>query len=320
MGVKFQDYYEILGVPRDASQKEIKAAYRKLARKYHPDVNKSPDAEKKFKKINEAYEVLKDPEKRKKYDQLGAQWKDVQDFQTPPGWDFDAFDGFNKEFHFGTDTGGFSDFFETFFGGFKKASSRERGWSLKGEDREADITISLEEAFHGTNKNIQLEILERQPDGRLTRSQKNYTVKIPPGTVEGKKIRLKGQGSPGIGGGTPGDLYLNVHIAPHDLFKVEGADLITEVTISPWDAILGTKVKVPTMDGSVQMTVPPGTQHGKRFRIRGKGMPQGSSAGDLYVIVKIDIPKNLSERERELVKQLAQLSDSRYKQGGSQYA
>lgn len=334
MSVKYQDYYQILGVSREATQKEIQAAFRKAARKYHPDVNKSPEAEEKFKMINEAYEVLKDPEKRKLYDQLGSSWKAGQDFKTPPGWEYTynkaGTGGRTSGFYYttGSDFGGFdfSDFFKEIFGGgmggfegFSSGTGQARSWSQKGEDRETDLTITLEEAYHGTTKSIQLQVIEEQPDGQLKRSLKHYDLKIPKGTLDGNRVRLKGQGNPGIGGGPPGDLYLKVHIAPHKIFKVDGADLITEIKLTPWEAILGAKVDIPTMDGKVQMNIPAGTQGDQRFRLRGKGISKKSGTGDLYVVVKIAIPKNLTPQEKELVERLAQLSSfqPRNEQGGS---
>lgn len=318
MSVKFEDYYQVLGVQRDATSKEIQAAFRKLARKYHPDVNKDPDAEKNFKKINEAYEVLKDPDKRKQYDQLGANWKAGQDFTAPPGWEnvnMHYGDG-SQEFHFGG-SGDFSDFFEMLFGrqgggfsGFSASprSSRQRSWSQKGRDRESALTIGLEDAYFGTGKTVELQLLEEQPDGTLVNSRKEIQVKIPAGVKDGSKIRLKGQGEPGVNGGAPGDLYFTINIAPHHRFSAEGADLKTTVEISPWEAILGGKVRVSTMEGRVTITIPPGTQNAQRFRLKGKGLAQGTEKGDLYAVMKVIIPTNLSPEEIRLVEQLARLN------------
>nr|HID59457.1 J domain-containing protein [Desulfobacterales bacterium] len=321
MGVKFQDYYEILGVPRNASQEEIQAAYRKLARKYHPDINKEKDAEERFKQINEAYEVLKDPEKRKRYDSLGANWRAGQDFTPPPGWEDVRF-----EFHTGPggapgmsgfDFGGFSDFFEALFGGKKRgfspgggwASPEGSGWSKRGEDHEAEITISLGDAYHGAYKQVSLETLEPDHEGRVTRRARNLEVRIPPGITDGARLRLKGQGGPGIGGGEAGDLFLRVRILPHPTFKVNGHDLEVKIPVAPWEAALGGKVEVPTLDGSVKMSLPAGTQGGQRLRIQGKGMPKrGGGRGDLYVEVQIAIPKRLNKKERKLFEELAKVS------------
>ncbi|KJS88180.1 MAG: hypothetical protein JM58_02055 [Peptococcaceae bacterium BICA1-8] len=299
MSVKYQDYYQTLGVSRDASQKEIQSSFRKAARKYHPDVNKSPEAEEKFKHLNDAYEVLKDTEKRKLYDQFGSNWQSGQDTPKTP----DA----NNAYHYSANPNfegfEFSDFFRGTFGqGFGGNSS------YKGEDREADLTITLEEAYNGTLKSIELQVLEEGPNGRLKQARKNYDIKIPKGSLDGKKIRLSGQGSPGIGGGPAGDLYLTLHIAPHENFQVDGADLITQIKISPWEAILGTKVYVPTLNGKVKMNIPPGTQSEQRLRLRGKGIPAKSGLGDLYIVTKILIPKVITSEEKELVEQLAEKS------------
>ncbi|MFZ7104239.1 MAG: DnaJ C-terminal domain-containing protein [Peptococcaceae bacterium] len=329
MAVKYQDYYQLLGIAREASQKEIQAAFRKAARKYHPDVNKSPEAEEKFKLINEAYEVLKDPEKRKLYDQLGSNWQAGQDFRPPPGWEQANHGPSGSGGYYYTSSNdfgdfNFSDFFQEIFGGgsgFRNFSPRggSRGnWSQKGEDREAELSITLEEAYRGAVKTIQLQVMEEQGGGQLLRKTKSYDIKIPAGTVEGSKIRLKGQGSPGIGGGPPGDIYLKINIAPHNTYGIDGADLSTEIKISPWAAILGTKVDVPTLDGKVQMTIPPGTQSEQRFRLKGKGIPQKSAPGDLYAKIRISIPKVISKEEKELIEKLARISASepQNKQGG----
>lgn len=312
MAVKFQDYYEVLGVNRSASQDDIQKAFRKLARKYHPDVNKSPEAEDKFKQLNEAYEVLKDPDKRKKYDQLGANWKAGQEFTPPPGWE-------NVQFHFQGgdfgDAGGFSDFFRTFFGGAggfggfgdgMRGAAGQRtagGWARPGEDHEAEVEVSLEEAFHGGTKKIQLEEAGQR---------RSYDVTIPKGVGEGSRIRLPGQGGRGIGGGSAGDLYLRVRLRPHPRFRVQGHDLTTTVTIAPWEAALGAEVNVPLIDGNVTMKIPPGTQGGQIMRLRGKGLPKrGGESGDVRVTVQIAVPKQLTERERELFDTLAKESQFR---------
>lgn len=300
MAVKFEDYYKVLGVERDASPKEIQAAFRKLARKYHPDVNKESDAEKKFKSINEAYEVLKDPEKKKNYDQLGANWQGGQDFTAPPGWQNAQRGGY-----YGGSGGSedFSDFFEMFFGG--QRSSGHRNWAQKGGDQESELTISLEDAYFGTTKTVALQRGEEQPDGRIISSRKEFQVKIPAGIKDGSRIRLKGQGSPGSNGGAAGDLYFKINIAPHEKFTLEDTDLKTFIEVSPWEAILGAKVMVPTMEGAVSINIPPGTQAGQKFRLKGKGLAKGSGKGNLYGEIKVIIPTNLNEEEMKLVQQLA---------------
>jgi curved DNA-binding protein len=325
MAVKFRDYYEVLGVDRAAKQEEIQRAYRKLARKFHPDVNKAPDAEDKFKELSEAYEVLKDPEKRQKYDQLGANWKDGQDFRPPPGWethfDFGRGGGPGQtEFHWGG-TGGFSDFFETLFGGQHargapfggmRGGGPGAGWSQAGADQEATIRISLEDAFQGATKTITLQMQSVAADGQMSVQSKNYEVKIPKGILNGQKIRLAGQGGEGMGGGPRGDLYLKVELGPHALYDVEGRDLTLKLPITPWEAVLGAEVEVSTLSGPVTVKIPPGTQSGQKLRLKGKGMPHTKGApGDLYVVIHIAVPKKPGDRERELFEELRKVSNFR---------
>jgi curved DNA-binding protein len=321
MAVKFQDYYEILGVPRTASETEISKAYRKLARKYHPDVNKAPEAEEKFKQIAEAYTVLKDPEKRKKYDTLGPNWHTGEDFTPPPGWQEFRFEfpgrgrGAGRA-PFGFEgLGGFSDFFETLFGqGLgrfgRRATRPEPGsWFTREHVEQADITISLEEAYRGVSKSLVLQTMQYGPNGTARSVSKRYDVKIPPGVTEGSRIRLAGQGNIPPGGGPRGDLFLRVHIAPHPVFKLDKYDLLVDVPITPWEAALGAKVDVPTLDGIVKMTLPPGTQGGKRFRLRGKGLPRvGGERGDLYATIQITVPHTLTPKERDLFQELQRTS------------
>ncbi len=330
MGVAFQDYYKILGVGRNATDKEIKAAYRNLARKWHPDLHSGKDkqeAEEKFKQINEAYEVLSDPEKRAKYDRLGANWRDGQGFQPPP--DFGDFGDF--KFYTGTPgggAGGFSEFFEMFFGSgspFGRAGRATRaGGPVRGEDVEAELELTLEEAYRGGEKSLQLTSREicpacggvgfdsdsfcRRCGGTGSNSTvKNLTVKIPPGVREGSRIRLKGQGGEGLAGGPRGDLYLKVRLLPHPVYRVNGSDLETEIVLRPEQAVLGDRVPVPTLDGPVTMKVPAGIRAGKRLRLRGKGLPTKDGRGDEYVRVVIDIPENITREEEELYRRLAAL-------------
>lgn len=316
MPVQFRDYYETLGVSKTATDEEVKKAFRKLARKHHPDVNKDKaTAEEKFKQLNEAYEVLGDPEKRKKYDELGANWDQPGGFQPPPGWDtqqsgggfrrYGGGDGGGVEFEFGGT--GFSDFFEQFFGGGRQGGfgggsfgHRPRG-AERGSDVEADIMVTLEEALHGSKRTVSL---------RRSNSNKveTYQVKIPKGVHEGQRIRLAGQGEAGPGGGKSGDLFLRVRLARHPDFTVEGSDLIHEVKIEPWQAALGAELQVPTLEGSPRLKLPAGTQPGQRFRLRGHGLPTAAGArGDLFVLPQIQIPKKLTEREREIWQELAQI-------------
>jgi len=316
MAVQFRDYYETLGVSKTASEEEIRSAFRKLARKYHPDVAKDKKtAEEKFKEINEAYEVLSDPEKRKKYDQLGANWNQPGGFQPPPDWGGGAQPGGYYQWSGGDGGGGvdfefggtgFSDFFEAFFGGGRGRSAfggfgQREHTAERGSDVEADIMVTLEEALNGATRQVSL---------RRAGSKKveTYQVKIPRGVREGQRIRLAGQGEAGERGGKSGDLFLRVRLARHPDFTVEGADLIHEVRIAPWQAVLGDQLVIPTLEGSARLKIPPGTQGGQRFRLRGRGL-QGVSGGrgDLYVVAQIAIPKKLSEREREIWEQLAQL-------------
>ncbi|MGI6492308.1 MAG: DnaJ C-terminal domain-containing protein [Pelotomaculum sp.] len=323
MGVSFQDYYEILGVSRTATDKEIKSAYRKLARKWHPDLHTGKDketAEEKIKLINEAYEVLSDKEKREKYDRLGANWRAGDDFQPPPG---------AEGFHFYTDgnfgSSGFSDFFEAFFGGgFGPSTRTSRRGPVPGQDVESELELTLEEAYRGGQKSLQLSTREicqacdgLGSNGRSfcpncggTGSTSNYktlSVKIPAGVADGSRIRLKGQGGEGLNGGARGDLYLKVRILPHHIFKLKGSDLETEVTLWPEQAALGDQVSVPTLDGPVLMKVPAGSRSGKRLRLRGKGLPHKGGRGDEYVVIKIDIPGHITPEEEKLYRQLAEL-------------
>src|SRR6195256_6232531 len=315
MPVQFRDYYETLGVPKTASEDEIRSAFRKLARKYHPDVAKDKKAsEEKFKEINEAYEVLSDPEKRKKYDQLGADWNRPGGFQPPPQWQgqqpgggfhqWGGDGGGGVEFEFGGT--GFSDFFEAFFGGGRGRSAfggfgGRAATAERGADVEADIMVTTEEALHRSTRTVSLR---RGGSNKV----ENYQVKIPRGVHEGQRIRLRGQGEAGVGGGKSGDLFLRVRLARHPDFTVEGSDLIHEVRIEPWQAALGGELQVPTLEGRARLKLPPGTQAGQRFRLRGHGLPTvGGTRGDLFVVTEIQIPKKLTEREREIWKQLAEL-------------
>jgi len=294
--MKFQDYYQTLGVKRDASQDEIQRAYRKLARQYHPDLNQSEDASEKFKQVGEAYEVLKDPEKRERFDTLGENWKAGQDFRPPPGWE-GQFRGAG-----GPGTGGFqfeaggqfSDFFEAIFSQMGGGPGGSPGGGGHGQGfggpqarplQEAPISISLHEAFHGTTRSLDLQ----GPQGRKT-----LEVKIPAGTTQGSKIRLAGEG-----------LILKVSTAPDPRFVLEGRNLTTDVTLAPYQAALGDKVDVPTLDGTVTLNIPAGASSGQKLRLKGKGLPSAKSpAGDLFVRLMITVPKTLSDKQRELYEQL----------------
>ena len=317
MAVQFRDYYETLGVSKTANEDEIRSAFRKLARKYHPDVAKDKKtAEEKFKQINEAYEVLSDPEKRRKYDQLGENWNQPGGFQPPPQWGagqpgggFHRGSGENGgvEFEFGGT--GFSDFFEAFFGGGRGRSAfggfgQRETMAERGSDVEADIMVTLEEALHGSTRQVSL----RRAGSTKTET---YQVRIPRGVREGQRIRLAGQGEASERGGKSGDLFLRVRLARHPDFSVEGSDLVHEVKIAPWQAVLGDQLIVPTLEGNARLKLPSGTQGGQRFRLRERGLSGVSGQrGDLYVVVQIALPKKLTEREREIWEQLARLHGS----------
>jgi len=300
--MEFKDYYAVLGVPRDATQDDIKRAYRKLARKYHPDVSKEANAEARFKEVGEAYEVLKDPEKRAAYDQFGNQWQAGQDFKPPPNWDT----GF--EFSGGgfTDAGDFSDFFETLFGRARRGRGghRDRGFQTRGEDHQAKILISLEEAYQGASRTITLKTPELDAEGHVITRPHTLNVKIPKGVTEGQRIRLAGQGAPGLGGGPKGDLYLEIAFQPHPLFRAEGRDIYLELPVTPWEAALGQTVTVPTLGGKVELRIPPGSQSGTKLRLKGRGLPD-SPAGDQYVVLRIVTPRADTPAAKALYEQMA---------------
>ena len=316
MAVKYQDYYKTLGLERSATPEQIKKAYRKSARKYHPDVNKDPGAAEKFKEVAEAYEVLADPQKRKRYDHLGENWRGGQDFSPPPEWENVHFESRGSPREGGVsfaDLGGASDFFETLFGGIRPGRGAEPSyerWSMRGQDHEAQITISLREAFRGVQKSFNLQTVEVDQQGHVRRNNKTYDVKIPAGTEHGARIRLEGQGGKGVGKKPPGDLFLRVSITPDPKFALLGRDLQTDLPVSPWEAALGTKVPIKTMDKTVTLTVPPGSQSGQKLRLRGHGLPgRGSrTSGDLLVAIRVEIPKTVTAKERELFEELAKHS------------
>ena len=314
--MEYKDYYKILGVDRNATQKEIKQAYRRLARKYHPDVNPGdPSAQERFKEINEAYEVLSDPEKRRKYDQLGASWHQWQRMGgRPQDFDWSQWftwpEGGRVHVRYGTmedlgdlfgDLGGFSDFFQRIFGGMGGGPRvRTETWGTaarRGQDIEQEVEITLEEAYHGTTRLIQV-------------TGRRLEVKIPPGVKTGSRVRIAGEGGMGIGGGPRGNLYLRVKVLPHPIFERRGDDLHCEVDVDLYTALLGGEVRVPTLKGDVMLKIPPETQNGKTFRLKGLGMPHLKDAhrrGDLYARVQIRLPERLTEREKELFRQLARL-------------
>jgi len=314
--MKYVDYYQTLGVARDATQEQINKAFRSLAKKFHPDVNKSPGAEERFKQASEAYEVLKDPEKRKKYDALGANWKTGESFRPPPGFE-------NFQFHFGPGQQqgqgrDFSDFFQSLFGGFsggrndgvnfdfdelfENGAGRSRRRTPRGRDLESEILIGLEDVVHGSKKTVQLS------DGNgLSRT---YTVSIPAGIEDGQRIRLPGEGAGNEG--HRGDLYLRVRIAEHPSIKRVGSNLEMDLLLAPWEAVLGAKKRVETPDGAVEIAVPAGMSSGKRLRLKGRGITKAGNgeAGDLYLVARIVVNENLSQQERELYEKLKQISET----------
>jgi curved DNA-binding protein len=298
--VEYKDYYKILGVARDATQDDIKLAYRRLARKYHPDVSKEPDAEARFKEVNEAHEALKDPEKRAAYDALGDHWRAGQEFRPPPGGDT-----YHREFHFRPETAAeFSDFFSSLFGG-GFGREREDLFRHRGQDQTVRIEIPLEDAFHGVTRQIRLQTPEILPDGRINTHTRTLKVRIPAGVTQGQQIRLAGQGAAGPGGGEAGDLYLEIDLAPHPLYRHEGKDLYLRLPVAPWEAALGATVRVPTLGGRVNLTIPPGSQSGRKLRLKGRGLP-GHPAGDEYVVLEVVVPPADTETAREAYRRMAE--------------
>jgi len=286
--MKYKDYYKVLGVERGATEEQIKKAYRSLARKYHPDVSKETNAKEKFQEVSEAYETLKDKEKRAAYDSLGSH-RPGQDFRPPPDW-FSRFGSGRAEDLRDVDL---SDLFES-MGIFGRARGRSggRGMQFPGEDYEVGVRLSLEEAARGAEREVQL-------NGRA------FRARIPKGATDGQRLRLAGKGGPGANGGPPGDLYLHIELEPHPLFRSSGHDLDIEVPVAPWEAALGAEVEVPTLEGAVSMKVPPGAKSGQKFRVAGKGLPKpGGGAGDLYAVVNVTVPPAVSEREKKLYEEL----------------
>jgi curved DNA-binding protein len=303
----YKDYYKTMGLARDASQDEIKKVYRRLARKYHPDVSKEANAEERFKEVQEAYEVLKDPEKRAAYDQLGSNWRSGQEFRPPPDWGKD-FEFRTSSFGSAGEDSGFSDFFSSLFGqrspfGARGGGGRSRGFAAAGDDHMARIEIDVEDAYHGATRTIELKTPQVGDGGRIVLKPRTLQVKIPAGVTEGRRIRLAGQGSAGIGGGPPGDLYLEIHLRPHPLYQVEGRDITLTLPIAPWEAALGATVLTPTLAGPVELRIPANAKAGQRLRLKGRGLP-GNAPGDQYVALKIVTPPADTPRARELYEQM----------------
>ncbi len=311
--MEFKDYYTTLGVSRTAQADEIKRAYRKLARKYHPDVSKEKNAEERFKEVQEAYEVLKDPKKREAYDQLGSQWKSGQDFRPPPGWEgFSGFDGAGFSQGGGGQGfggGGFSDFFESIFGQARQGGFHQRHQRgptrQQGRDEHAKISISLEDAFRGGSKTVQLQVPEIDASGRMHPEIRSLKITIPAGITAGQQLRLAKQGAPGIGGGQPGDLYLEMEIQPHRLFTVQGHDIYLTLPITPWEAALGAKVTAPTLAGPVEIKIPAGAEAGQKLRLKGRGLPKKHSPGDQYIVLQVYVPPAKTEAERAIYEKMA---------------
>ncbi len=301
--MEYRDYYKILGVGRTATAEEIKKSYRRLARKYHPDVSKEKDAEQKFKEVQEAYEVLKDPQKRAAYDELGSSWTSGQPFRQPPEWgsgfEFSGGAGGPRDgagAH-GFEEAGFSDFFSSLFGGASPFGAAGRRPPQGGRDHHARIDIELEEAFGGGTRTLELKRPDLRADGTLELRSHTVRVTIPAGVTEGQLIRLAGQGEAGPGGGRAGDLYLEVHVRPHRLYQLEGRDVTLTLPVAPWEAALGATITVPTLGGTVEMQVPPGAQSGQKLRLRGRGVP-GKPPGDAYVQLKVVLPPASSAEAR----------------------
>ena len=299
--MKYKDYYDILGVKREASADEIKKAYRRLAQKYHPDVTKDPAGEEKFKEVAEAYETLRSPEKRSAYDQLGTH-RPGQEFQPPPDWGQQFGDG---DFSFeGVDL---ADLFAGLAANRHGAGRRTRQFRMPGQDYEVTTQISLEEAYRGTEVELNLTVPEYDEEGFVRRVPRTFKVRIPKGATDGQRLRLPGRGGKGLEGGRDGDLYLNIEVRPHPLFRVTGHDLYVDLPLAPWEAVLGGTVEVPTLGGPVHLKVPPNARAGQKLRLAKRGLPRPKGAeGDLYAIVHIVVPATTSERERELFKALAQ--------------
>jgi curved DNA-binding protein len=299
--VQFKDYYQVLGVERSATDDEVKKAFRKLARKHHPDVSQAKDAQSRMQELNEAYEVLRDPERRAAYDRVGQGRQGGQDFQAPPGWD----EGFEFSGPSSADDAGYSAFFESLFGAARHGGARRGHGSGRGQDHHAKILISVEDAFRGGSRTLRLSSPTLDTSGHVVLHERELSVTIPKGVRTGQQIRLTGQGSPGLGGGPPGDLYLEIEFEPHQLYRVDGADLYLTLPVAPWEAMLGATVRVPTPDGAVDLAIPAGSQHGRRLRLKGRGIP-GKPPGDLYVVLQVVLPEADSDKARALYKQMAQ--------------
>ncbi|QWC97982.1 DnaJ domain-containing protein [Polynucleobacter paneuropaeus] len=316
--MKFRDYYETLGVARGATEAEIKTAYRKLARKYHPDVNKEKDAEDRFKEIGEAYSVLKDTEKRAAYDQMGSNWKQGQDFSPPPNWNtgFEFADDPNAGFGGYGDSydGDQSEFFESLFGRGRhrqggRSSNARQGMHFKGQDHHAKILIDLADTYNGAKRTISLHMPTQDPEGHVMTQERKLDVNIPKGIKAGQNLRLSGQGGPGMGDGGAGDLYLEIDFHPSPLYKVDGKDVYLDLPMAPWEAALGKSVNIPTPAGStLELTIPPNTKSGRKMRLKGKGIPS-KEPGDFYVVPNIVLPEAQSAAQKAAYQELEKAFD-----------
>ncbi|NOQ77010.1 MAG: DnaJ domain-containing protein [Methylococcaceae bacterium] len=302
--MQYKDYYKIMGVSKHATQDEIKRAHRKLARKYHPDVSKEANAEQKFKEVGEAYEVLKDPQKRSAYDRMGSQWQHGQNFTPPPNWNTDF--KFSGGTFTGRNTSGFSEFFESLFG--QKGSSvfhqsgTNRQFHTQSNDQYSKILIDLEDSYKGVTLSISLQVPEINKEGQITNKLRTLKVKIPKGVTKGQRIRLAGQG--GIGQGLHGDLFLEISFRQHRLFQVEGRDVFLELPTAPWEAALGATLKVPTLAGPVELKIPAGSQSGNKLRLNGRGLP-GTKPGNQYVVIKVIIPQAENDEQKAFYENMA---------------
>lgn len=299
--MKYKDYYAILGIPRGASADDIKKAYRKLAHQYHPDVSKEAQAEERFKDIAEAYNTLKDAEKRAAYDQLG-QYTPGQDFKPPPDW--------GQQYTQGGD-GHFDDFdLADLLAGLRGAQRQRADAPIPGEDYEVPVTISLEDAYAGSEVSLNFSAPEYDAQGRLRRTDHSFTARIPPGATDGQRLRVPGRGGKGMRGGHNGDLYLEIHVRPHRFYRPSGHDLYVDLPLAPWEAVLGASVDVPTLGGTVQLKVPAGTRNGQKLRLSKRGLPRPKTEapGDLFAVVQIVVPEQVSGEERGLYEELAKHS------------
>lgn len=305
--MKYKDYYADLGVAKTASAEEIKAAYRKLARKYHPDVSKEKGAEERFKEISEAYRTLKDPESRKAYDQLGSH-QPGEEFRPPPDWG-SQFGGAAGGGSFSFEDLDLADLFESLSMG-RRGGARQRDFKVPGQDYEVNASISLEDAFHGATLDLNLEVAERDEQGLLKRVPHPVKVRVPKGATDGQRLRVRGKGGKGMNGGRDGDLYLNISLRGHPLYRPDGHDLYLDLPLTPSEAALGATIEVPTMAGTVSLKVPAGTRSGQKLRLTSRGLPKpGGGAGDQYAVAQITVPAALNERERTLYTDLAKASN-----------